>query len=99
MDRVVKREGLPQKLLVAHQFTPNMIRRRSRVRQRAGVAVTVSIDGVGSRSMKEGTYAQLARAGDGLYDGFKLFYEEDGREMTPPQVLALRPQPDFVLYE
>ena len=99
MDRIVTREGLPQKLLVAHQFTPNMIRRRERVRQRPGVAVTVSIDGVGSRELKENTYRQLARAGDGLYDGFKLFYEEDGREMTPAQVLALRPQPDFVVYE
>lgn len=99
MDRVVQREGLPQKLLVAHQFTPNMIRRRSRLRQRPGVALTVSIDGVGSRSMKEATYSRLARAGDGLFDGFKLFYKEDGREMTPPQVLALRPQPDFVVYE
>ena len=99
MQRVVKREGLPQKLLVAHQFTPNMIRRRSRVRQRPGVAVTISIDGVGSREQKEGTYHELAHAGDGLYDGFKLFYEEDGREMTPAQVLALRPQPDFVVYE
>ena len=99
MDRIVKREGLPQKLLVAHQFTANMIRRRSRVRQRPGVAVTISIDGVGSRRLKEGTYGRLARAGDGLYDGFKLFYEEDGRVMTPPRVLALRPQPDFVVYE
>jgi hypothetical protein len=99
LDRIVKREGLPQKLLVAHQFTANMIRRRSRVRQRPGVAVTISIDGVGSRRLKEGTYARLARSGDGLYDGFKLFYEEDGRVMTPGQVLRLRPQPDFVVYE
>ena len=99
MDRIVQREGLPQKLLVAHQFTPNMIRRRERVRQRDGVAVTISIDGVGSRRLKEGTYRRLARANDGLYDGFKLFYEEDGRPMTPAQVLALRPQPDFVVYE
>jgi hypothetical protein len=99
LDRIVRREGLPQKLLVAHQFTPNMIRRRSRLRQRPGVALTVSIDGVGPRSMKEATYARLARSGDGLHDGFKLFYEEDGRVMTPPQVLALRPQPDFVVYE
>ena len=99
MDRVVTREGLPQKLLVAHQFTANMIRRRSRLRQRPGVAVTISIDGVGPRGLKENTYRQLARSGDGLYDGFKVFYEEDGRPMTPSQVLALRPQPDLVIYE
>jgi len=99
LDRIVRREGLPQKLLVAHQFTARMVRRRSRLRQRPGVAVTVSIDGVGSRGLKENTYRQLARTGDGLFDGFKLFYEEDGRVMTPAQVLALRPQPDFVVDE
>ena len=99
LDRIVTRHALPQKLLVAHQFTPNMIRRRARVRQRPGVAVTISVDGVGSRRLKEGTYRRLARAGDGLYDGFKLFYEEDGRVMTPAQVLRLRPEPDFVVYE
>ena len=99
LDRIVEREHLPQKLLVAHQFTPNRNRRRSRVRQRPGVAVTISIDGVGSRGMKESTYRRLARAGDGLYDGFKVFYEEDGKPMTPAQVLALTPQPDFVVYE
>ena len=99
LDRIVKKHALPQKLLVAHQFTPNMIRRRSRLRQRPGVAVTISIDGVGSRPLKEGTYRRLARADDDLHDGFKLFYEEDGRVMTPAQVLRLRPEPDFVVYE
>jgi hypothetical protein len=99
LDRIVRDEGLPQKLLVVHQFTANMIRRRSRVRQRDGVAVTVSIDGVGARKLKEATYRRLARSGDDLFDGFKVFYEEDGRPMTPAQVLALRPQPDFVVYE
>jgi hypothetical protein len=49
--------------------------------------------------MKENTYRRLARADDDLHDGFKLFYEEDGRVMTPAQVLRLRPQPDFVVYE
>jgi Tat protein secretion system quality control protein TatD with DNase activity len=99
LNRIVARHGLPQKLLVVHQFTEGMIRRRSRLRQRDGVAVTVSIDGVGSRSAKEGTYARLARAGDDLRDGFKLFYEEDGDVMTPRQVMRLRPRPDFVVYE
>jgi hypothetical protein len=35
--------------------------------------------------------------------GFKLFYEEDvaagGPLMTPDEVLALQPTPEYVLYE
>jgi hypothetical protein len=35
--------------------------------------------------------------------GFKLFFEEDvragSRLMTPQQVLALTPRPEYVLYE
>ena len=35
--------------------------------------------------------------------GFKLFYEEDvqtsGVLMTPAEVLAISPTPDYVLYE
>nr|NVP72813.1 hypothetical protein [Vibrio cholerae O1 biovar El Tor] len=35
--------------------------------------------------------------------GFKLFYEEDteggSKLMSPEQVLALKPKPEYVLYE
>jgi hypothetical protein len=37
-----------------------------------------------------------------VHAGFKLFYDEDTRSgplMDPAQVLALVPQPDYVLYE
>jgi Tat protein secretion system quality control protein TatD with DNase activity len=99
MARIVRRRHLPQKLLVVHEFTEHMIRRRERLEQRDGVALTISIDGVGSRSEKKGTYHRLARSDDDLFDGFKLFYEEDSHLMTPGQVLDLRPRPDFVVYE
>jgi hypothetical protein len=38
----------------------------------------------------------------GVHPGFKLFHDEDTRSgplMTPKQVLALRPTPEYVLYE
>jgi hypothetical protein len=37
-----------------------------------------------------------------VHAGFKLFFDEDTRHgplMTPKQVLALRPKPEYVLYE
>ena len=99
LDGIVRRHALPPKLMLVHQFTQRMIRGRERIRQRPGVAVTLSVDGIGSRRAKEEAYRRLTRADDGLFDAFKLFYHEDGRVMTPPQVLALRPPPDVVIYE
>jgi hypothetical protein len=38
-----------------------------------------------------------------VHAGFKLFFTEDradgGRLMTPEEVLALRPRPEYVMYE
>ena len=39
----------------------------------------------------------------GVHPGFKLFFDEDTRNgsrlMTPKEVLALTPQPEYVMYE
>ena len=39
----------------------------------------------------------------GVHPGFKLFFDEDTRNgnrlMTPKEVLALSPQPEYVMYE
>jgi hypothetical protein len=44
---IVKRRELPQKLLLVHQFSDSMIRNRSRIVQRPGIAMTINVDGVG----------------------------------------------------
>ena len=99
LDRIVRRGRLPQKLLVVHKFTDSMIRPQRRVRQRSRVAVTINVDGVGGRAIKLAKYRQFTRRRDPLWDGFKLFYEEDTGLITPRQVLALRPPPRLVVYE
>jgi hypothetical protein len=62
-----------------------------------------SIDGVGARADKIATWNRLTQdLAPHIYTGFKLFYEEDRRSgplMTETEVLALRPQPSYVLYE
>jgi len=53
--------------------------------------------------MKTDTWRVLVRKlPRSIHTGFKLFFEEDTRHgplMTPKQVLRLRPQPEYVLYE
>jgi hypothetical protein len=99
LARLVARNRLPDKLLIVHQFTPEMVTSRELLRRRPGVELTLNVDGVGLPPDKLAAYRLLAAAGDPWFHGFKLFYEEDRTVMTPAEVLALRPRPDVVIYE
>jgi hypothetical protein len=96
---IVRRHDLPEKLLVVHQFTPDMIRGKAQVRHRPGLAMTMNVDGFGDRANKVAKYRQLTHDGTAFHDGLKLFYHEDSGLMAPRSVLALRPPPDLVVYE
>jgi hypothetical protein len=106
LARLVRLRDLPQKLLIVHQFTDEMIRDRDRLASRPEVALVSNMDGFGTAEQKEGIYGRLsqptprgrARLG-GPYNGFKLFFREDTGLMSPRDVLALRPAPDVVVYE
>jgi hypothetical protein len=103
LDGLVQRYDLPQKVMVFHQVAASVVRRQSGVRQRAGVVVIKSVDGIGSRAEKVATWTKLVKGLPApIHPGFKLFFDEDarhGRLMTPAQVLALRPEPEYVLFE
>ena len=95
---LVRRERLPQKLFVLHQFRTSMIRDIGAVRRRPDLAMVQHVDGFGTRSEKRGTYRAVARPG--LFTmGFKLFYDEDVRRMGPDAVFALRPRVRFVSFQ
>jgi hypothetical protein len=98
---IVRARRLPQKLLVVHQFTNEMIQRKELLTQPPGVALTLNVDGFGDRPNKITKYNEFSRAPEArrFHAGFKLFYHEDTNLMTPGQVLRLRPQPEFVVYE
>ena len=60
----------------------------------------LNADGVGTPSAKKSTYeSSRPRGTPGSHPGFKLFYEEDPNLMSPGQVMGLRPQPKFIVYE
>ncbi|MFN2612395.1 MAG: hypothetical protein ABR536_03375 [Solirubrobacterales bacterium] len=101
VSRIVAAEHLPDKLMVIHQFTPEMISDRNSLRPRRGVDLVLDADGFGTPPDKRQKYRQLAPpAGGPFFRGFKLFYAEDTGLMSPRQVLRLDPGPvDFVVYE
>jgi hypothetical protein len=96
---IVASGRLPQKLLIVHQFTNDMIRQRDQILPRAGLAITVNVDGFGDPPNKIARYRALSDLRPGLYHGFKLFYTQDIRLMTPEQVLRLRPRPSLIVYQ
>ena len=100
---LVREHDLPEKVMVYHQFHVSTIADEEALRPHPGVVLVKSIDGVGVPAEKRATWNRLALGlAPHVYTGFKLFFEEDVRRgplMTPAEVLALRPQPSYVLYE
>lgn len=96
---LVARRDLPDKLVIVHQFTDGMIRRRAGIRPRQGIDLVLNADGFGTASAKIDTYRRVTRDRRGLHAGFKLFFVEDSGLMSPAQVLRLRPPPELVIYE
>jgi len=99
LSDLVRRNDLPQKLLVVHRFTGDMIQSEHELERDPGVALVVNVDGFGDRPNKISKYREFTRDLRRRYNGFKLFYHEDLNLMTPERVLRLRPQPDLVVYE
>ena len=100
---IVAPNRLPEKVMVYHQLSRSIVREPSGLQPHPGVTLVVSVDGIGSRAQKAATWRSIvAETPDHVHKGFKLFYDEDaqiGPLMTPAEVLALTPQPEYVLYE
>ncbi|ACQ79969.1 putative lipoprotein [Beutenbergia cavernae DSM 12333] len=92
---------LPQKILILHQFSLSMITNRGGLdTSREELAVVIHADGQGSQAAKAETWAALhADAPEGVFWGWKNFYDEDAPMLTPEQTFAVTPLPDFVSYQ
>jgi hypothetical protein len=99
LSRLVRVNDLPEKLLVVHRFTNDMIENEDALKRHRGVALTVNVDGFGTRPAKRSKYREFTRGRRDRHHGFKLFYNEDTNMMQPRGVLSLRPPPELVVYE
>jgi hypothetical protein len=96
---IVRQEALPQKLLVVHQFQLRMIQDRHLLDDHEELALTIHMDGHGSRSQKLATYGALTRDSGPWQMGFKLFYDEDSNMFAPGDILRLSPEVFFASYQ
>ncbi len=93
--------GLPQKLLVLHQFRLSMLRDQDEINtDNPNVAVLIHMDGLGTQDVKDETWAAVAKAaGPGTPLGWKNFYTKDTPMLTPAQTMSKKPTPLMISYQ
>ena len=98
LARLVRRERLPQKVLLFHQYRTGNVRGLGRVKRRPELATVQHVDAAGSPAAKEATYDALARP-DRFTTGFMVFLDADTPRMTPRQIRRVDDAIRFVSYQ
>lgn len=100
---LVAEHKLPEKVVLYHQLHADIVSEEDKLVPHEGVALVKSIDGIGSAAAKVNTWRKITEQTPKHVNlGFKLFYDEDARHgplMTADQVMELKPEPVYVLYE
>jgi hypothetical protein len=90
--------NLPQKVVVLHMFRASMITDLAAIAAHPEIALVQHLDGFGDVATKMDIYQAIA-APQQFHMGFKLFYTQDHPMLSASDVLAIRPQPEFVSYQ
>ncbi|TAL51777.1 MAG: hypothetical protein EPN92_00200, partial [Chitinophagaceae bacterium] len=103
LEKMVKENNLTPKILVVHRFTQGMIKKYKEIKIRPEVQIVMNMDGWGIPAKKINTYKQFIYKEPVEFTGFKLFYKNDvknnGRLLTPNELLKLKPQPVYIQYQ
>jgi hypothetical protein len=93
--------GLPQKMLLLHQFRTSMITNRSSLdTSRDELAIVIQMDGLGSQPAKRNTWRALrSNAPKGIAFGWKNFIDEDRPMLGPKATMAIKPEPRWVSFQ
>lgn len=101
LAQLTRKNILPQKLLVLHQFRPSMVHDRHNLdTSREELAIVIHADGHGSPAAKAESWRRLrANAPEGVWWGWKNFIDEDKPMLTPEQTYSVEPIPEFISYQ
>ncbi len=101
LAELVRRNGLPQKLLLLHQFRLDMLVNRENIRTPPELAVVIQMDGHGDLPTKLGTWGYITAGWEGFTwrYGWKNFFDEDRPTPSADDVLSLTPQVVFVSFQ
>jgi len=99
LDQLVEEEGIPDKMLVVHQFESGIVTNKQLIEPTENVQVVLNADGFGLVEAKTTKYDVLVAEEPIQYGGFKLFYSQDPVLISPEEVLQLDPVPVVINYQ
>lgn len=102
LEQFIIEHRLPNKMLVVHQFRPDMLKNKVSIRPSAWVETVIDADGFGSPSLKLDQWNRVIRDDNVQLPGIKLFYQQDAKNgglMSEADVMALTPTPVVIIYQ
>jgi hypothetical protein len=99
LSELVEEHNLPNKILMIHQFIPEMILNKQDLEDIPGVDLVIHQDGFGAPAEKIANYDRYIGLDGAQHGGFKIFYRQDEPVMTPEELMMLIPQPDVITYQ
>ncbi len=95
LQGIVQEKGIPDKILVVHQFEIGMIENPWDIAARENVAVAIVMDGYGDPQTKVRQFKTYSEPAE--YAGIKLFYSLDQPLMTEAEIGRL--YPSVIIYQ
>lgn len=102
LEKLTIENRLPNKMLVVHQFRPDMLKDKASIRPSQWVETVIDADGFGSPSLKLDQWNRVIREDNVQRPGIKLFYRQDAKNgglMSEADVMALTPTPLVIIYQ
>lgn len=103
LDKLVRDNHLPPKILVVHRFRADMVPDAENIKPTPNVQVVMDMDGWGPPWLKFDSYRDYIVKHPVQFTGFKLFYHNDVKKgdglLTPFEVLRLLPRPLYIQYQ
>ncbi|HEV2067482.1 MAG TPA: hypothetical protein VGR08_11670 [Thermomicrobiales bacterium] len=96
---LARKNDVPPKVLIVHQFRLDMIEDKESVAPVDGAQLVIDMDGFGTPKEKAETYEVVITQQPIEYHGMKLFYQQDVPLLTAEEVLAFEPSPDLIIYQ
>ncbi len=100
LAELVRKNKLPQKAFILHQFQLRMITDRDKLTFHDELQTIIHVDGHGTPGAKNDTYGTLtAGAQPQILWGWKNFIDEDSPMFSPAQTMKVTPTPTMVSYQ
>ncbi len=99
---LVRDNGLPQKMIIVHQFRHSMIQDRETLESRPELQMIIQMDGEGAENLKDNTWNAITSGTEDAHWswGWKNFFvRDDGGPPSPESTMSKVPTPVFVSYQ